>query len=383
MLTNIVNRVYDLTVNPPPGLVEALREATGRSDVRVGEWSANPADHRVENMTTASLTRYRGVLADGTDWRLFAKVLHPASCAPAWCQIPEEFRAQVLIDLDWLDEPRVMGGGLSGDLPVGFRMPSLWHVEHDAERLTLWLEDVDDTTPWDLPRYRRTAASLGALHARWPEERAGTGAGLRRRDLMSLLVGKVAHHDLPIQAEDAFWALPEIAAAVDARHRPDLARLAREAPLLIEHAARLPHGAAHGDATPANFLEPGDGTIVAIDWSYGSAAPPGADLGQLLIGRFESGDEDPALASTIADTIVDGYLDGAASEGSRLDRHDVELGFATHLAVRSVFSALVVDHRPDLDDAGRAELTARRARTGRFGLDLAFRALDRLAIASG
>ena len=367
----------------PPGLVEALREATGRPDVRIARWSSSPADHRVENMTTASLTRYQGTLDDGRRWRLFAKVLHPASCAPTWCQIPEEFRDQVLIDLDWLDEPRVMTGGLSGDLPPGFRMPSLWHVERGAERLTLWLEHVDDTTPWDLARYRRTAASLGALHARWPEERAGAEAGLRRRDLMPLLAGKVAHHDLPIQAEDAFWALPEIAAGVDERHRPDLARLARDAPVLIEHASRLPHGAAHGDATPANFLEPGDGTIVAIDWSYGSAAPPGADLGQLLIGRFESGDEDPSLASSIADTIVDGYLDGAASEGRGLERHQVELGFATHLAVRSVFSALVVDHRPDLDDVGRAELTSRRARTGRFGLDLAFRVLDRLAVAPG
>jgi hypothetical protein len=383
MLTNIVNSVYDLAMDLPSGLLEALREATGRSDVHLAEWSSSPADHRVENMTTASLTRYRGVLDDGTPWRLFAKELHPASCSPAWCEIPEEFRARVLIDLDWLDEPRVFEGGLSGDLPAGFRMPALWHVGRATERLTLWLEHVDDTTPWDLARYRRTAASLGALHARWPEERAGVEADLRRRDLTPLLVGKVAHHDLPIQADDAFWALPEIASAVDERHRPDLARLAREAPLLVEHASRLAHGAAHGDATPANFLEPGDGTIVAIDWSYGSLAPPGADLGQLLIGRFESGDEDPALAPEIAETIVDGYLDGSAAEGHRLERQDVELGFATHLAVRSVFSALVVDHRPDLDDAGRAELTARRARTGRFGLDLAFRVLDRLAVAPG
>ena len=369
----------------PPGLLEALRAATGRDSVAIADHRAAPAGHRVENMTTDSLTRHHGTLSDGTPWRLFAKVLHPASSSPAWEQIPEPFRPLVLEDLHWLDEPRVMGGVLRTDLPEGLRMPALWHIERDAEgeRVTLWLEEVDDITPWDLERYRRTAARLGALHARWPEERAGAEAGLGRRDLTRLLEGKVFHHDLPIQSEDGFWERPEIADAVDERHRTDLDRLARAAPVLLEHAARLPHGAAHGDATPANFLEPGDGTTVAIDWSYGSVAPPGADLGQLLIGRFESGDEDPARAATIGAAIVEGYVAGAAEEGVRLDVEAVELGFVTHLAVRSLFSALVVDHRPDLDDAARADLTARRARTARFGLDLAFRVVDRLAPVGG
>ena len=367
----------------PAGLIPAVRAATGRSEVCVADLRSTPAGHRVENMTTESLTMHGGTLDDGTPWRLFAKVLHPASASPGWEQIPEPFRPDVLRDLHWLDEPRVIASALADDLPAGIRMPAVWHVEHDveAERLTLWLEHVEDTTPWDLDRYRRTASRLGALHARWPEARAAEEAGLGRRELTPLLTGKIAHHDLPIQSEDAFWAKPEISGVVDARHRADLARLAEAAPVLVDHAGRLPHGAAHGDATPANFLEPGDGTIVAIDWSYGSAAPPGADLGQLLIGRFESGDEDPALAATIADTIVAAYVEGAAGEGVALDPDDVELGFATHLAVRSVFSALVVDHRPDLDDAARAALTARRAQAARFGLDLAFRVLDRLAVA--
>ena len=365
----------------PPGLAEALQAATGRDRVTVADHAATPAGHRVENMTTDSLTRHHGALADGTPFRLFAKVLHPASSSPAWDQIPEPFRPLVLEDLHWLDEPRVMGGGLAADLPAGLRMPALWHIQHDdrAELVTLWLEEVDDTTQWDLGRYCRTASRLGALHARWPEQRARAEAGLGRRDLTRLLEGKVAHHDLPIQSDDADWDRPEIVAAVDRHHRDDLHRLAGAAPVLLQHAARLPHGAAHGDATPANFLEPDDGTIVAIDWSYGSIAPPGADLGQLLIGRFESGDEDPSAVPAIASAIVDAYVTGAADDGLPLDPDAVELGFATHLAVRSVFSALVVDHRPDLDDAARAELTARRARAARFGLDLAFRVLDRLA----
>ncbi|MEZ5262879.1 MAG: hypothetical protein R2755_14165 [Acidimicrobiales bacterium] len=36
-----------------------------------------------------------------------------------------------------------------------------------------------------------------------------------------------------------------------------------------------------------------------------------------------------------------------------------------------MFSALVLDHRPDLEGDARAELLRRRAAVARFGLDLA------------
>lgn len=55
----------------------------------------------------------------------------------------------------------------------------------------------------------------------------------------------------------------------------------------------------------------------------------------------------------------------------------VEDAWAAHLAVRSVFSALLLDHRPDLDGGERQEVLARRASLGRFGLDLAARVLAR------
>jgi len=49
------------------------------------------------------------------------------------------------------------------------------------------------------------------------------------------------------------------------------------------------------------------------------------------------------------------------------------------LAVRSVLSALIVDHRADLDQSARHELLARRALTCRFGLDLALALASRIA----
>jgi hypothetical protein len=50
---------------------------------------------------------------------------------------------------------------------------------------------------------------------------------------------------------------------------------------------------------------------------------------------------------------------------------EVRAAWATSLAVRSVFSALVLDHRPDLEGDARADLLRRRAAVARFGLHLA------------
>ncbi len=91
--------------------------------------------------------------------------------------------------------------------------------------------------------------------------------------------------------------------------------LAGASPALLDPAEELPHGLAHGDATPANLHEPGDGTLVAFDWSYGSSGPVGSDLGQLLAGRFDFGLAEPDDLPAIAETIFDGFDEGLDDEG--------------------------------------------------------------------
>ena len=356
---------------PPAGLLAALRQLDGRAGARVVDWASAPAAHRLENMTTHSLDRFTGAFDDGERWSVVAKTLRPAHCSPGWSQIPPQFRSQVLEDLDWTDEPRLFRCGLAAALPDGLRFPRLWHVDEAPDRITLWMEDVPDTTAWDIDRYRRTARALGRLHGRWPEEAASAELGLRRRDLSPLFAGKICNFDLPVQADERFWGQPAVAAATDDRYRDDLQRLATAVPGMLARVEALPHGAAHGDATPDNFREPDHRTIVAIDWSYGSVAPAGADLAQLFVGRFESGVQDPDTAPEVLAAVVDGFQEGAADEGSPARRSDIELALVTHLAVRSLFSLLIVDHRHDLSLRQRAELLARRARIGRFGLDLA------------
>ena len=81
----------------------------------------------------------------------------------------------------------------------------------------------------------------------------------------------------------------------------------------------------------------------------------------------------PARSTRSRAAVFGGYREGLAAEGVEIEADVLERAWATHLAIRSVFSALIVDHLPDLDDAARAELVGRRAALARFGLDLALK----------
>ena len=332
-------------------------------------WPRTPLEHRVANMTTRSLERATGTLPDGTAASVIVKTLQPASASPIFQSIPPQFQDDVLRELHWLDEPRVYRSGLAEAMPRGLRMPTVHAVDdEEPERITMWLEDVDDVTPWDIDRYGRTAAALGRLGARWPSESAIDRLGMTRRSIAGLFFGKVLNNDLAIQSNDAFWSNPIVADVVDGHFRSDLFRLAELMPAMIASLDTLPRGMCHGDAAPDNLREPGDGSIVAIDWSYGSVGELGSDLGQLLVGRFDEGEEH-LDTHAIAAAILEGYLEGV---GDASARGSVERAFAAHLATRAVFAALLLD-RPDLDAAEQTPIMARRAHVARFGLDLALR----------
>jgi hypothetical protein len=290
-----------------------------------------------------------------------------------WQFVPAEFHERVLAELDWLGEPRIYRSPLPAQLPEGLRMPTVFAIDESSARITIWMEDVGGDDAWDLDRYRRAARVLGRLAGRWPEDRTSRELGLGRRPLDGLFFGKITHVDLPTLADDGFWRDPAIVGAADPSLRADLARLADDTPRLLQRFAALPHGMAHGDAAPDNLREPGDGTVVAIDWSYGATAPIGSDLAQLLAGRVESGLVDPSELGAIADTVLDGFLDGLADEGADADPSAVEEAWAVHLVVRSVFSALILDHVNAPSEEARHGLLVRRAALARFGLDLVTR----------
>jgi len=346
--------------------------ALARPGIAPGEIEAvqiRPAAHRIDNMTTAALYHVEVTLVDRSRCEVFAKVLHPACASPLMAFIPDDHHEDVMRNLNWLDEPAVYRSALSADLPDGLRMPRLYAIDAHDDRIVLWLEQIDADPTWTTDDYRLAARSLGAMAGRWPEPRVRDELGIGRRDLAYLFFGKLANVDLPVLASDEHWADPVVDRIAGAQFRADLEALIDRAPMRLAAAEELPHAMSHGDATPDNLLRTADG-IVAVDWSYGSSGPLGADLAQLLAGRFDAGTADPDDAPTIAAVLLDAYLEGLAQEDAHTDQRAVETGWATHLAVRSVISSTILDHRPDLDEDERVELLRRRVAVARVGLEL-------------
>jgi hypothetical protein len=346
---------------------------TGRDTSGGVTWQVDPLCS-VANMTTERLDRVHGRLSDGTPWSIVAKTLRPASDSPYWEFVPEPFRENVLRNLDWTDEPRVYECGLGDQLPTPLRMPQLFGTARTSDRITLWMEDVADTGEVGPERLVRAATALGRLAGRWSEQAAVERFGLDRRLMSELFFGKITNFDLALQSDPGFWQAPDVAGAVDERHRDDLFALADAMPALLERLDALPHGVAHGDAAPDNLREPGDGDLVAIDWSYGSVAPLGSDLAQLLAGAALCGDLPADALDEVADDLVAAFVGGLHDEGCDVDGALVEHAWVTTFTTRTTCSALLLDEPPE-DPAAAAQLLARRAAVGRFGLDRAARLL--------
>ena len=333
-------------------------------------WTRIPLGHPVSNMTTHSIERIQRIDDDGTLTSYVVKTLRPASESPMWAMIPPDHHAETLEALNWLDEPRLYACGLREALPDGLRMPTVHHVEQSPTRIAIWMEDVADGG-WDLDRYRRTAQALGCLNGAWSAAAAVERFGLGHRDIGGLFFGKICNLDLPLQRDDTFWEQPDVAAVADGRYRRDLLALGEKIPAMLGALDAIPRGVCHGDATPGNFMEVGDGPIVAIDWAFGNVDAIGSDLAQLLAGRFESGEAEIADLDAIVAAITDGYRCGLARAGAAIDDDQWHRAWATHLAIRSVFSALVLE--PDDSGDDRVGLLRTRAALSRFGIDFATR----------
>ncbi len=355
--------------------VEYLAGAATRSPDPVAEWALVPCGRTTENMTTRGLARLVGTLQDGTPWSVFGKSLRPASESPQWAWVPEAFRDAVLEDLNWLDEPRVYRSRIAAAMPAGLRMPALLRIDERASSITLWLEDACDTVGWDVDRYRRTARLLGGLAGLRDQKWVTDELGAAPRPISRLFYGKITNFDLVLMAGDEFWAAPTMTDWVDGSYRADLGRLALAMPNLLDRLDDLPHGLSHGDAAPDNFLDGGDGVVVAIDWSYASLAPIGSDLGQLVAGRVEVEDRTASGTIELVDTVISSFVEGLTDAGRDVDPVSVREACVTYLATRFVFSALLAEGPETGGTPSDQEVMKRRATLGRVGLDLALAVL--------
>lgn len=365
-------------------LARAAAAAEGGSLV---DWLAEPIRHTAVMPTTESLERIRGVLdVAGTQrpFSLVAKTVRSLRYFPPFASLPED--AQALIEPMWRTEPDVYTSGLHGALPPGLRAPRLYALETLGEgRTRLWLEDVaSSAATWDVPTYAAAAYVLGRLAGRYPA--AGIPWTFTRLplDLRGYLDTRIATSTVPLLRDERVWQHRLVRQSVDDGLRADTLRLWDRAYRLLGLLDDLPLTLAHGDACPQNLLiEEADSStrFVAIDWGLTGIAPIGADLVQLIAGRAESGELDPADVPAVEDAILPSYRAGLTAEGVAETGERIERGYRTQLALRCGFTALPMELLESAreDDLDLAFLFARRARWARMVLDR----VPELAPASG
>jgi len=357
-------------------VTRVVRAATGRRNAELAAGAVRSEPVAVGAMATEALVRVCGTLVDGDDpapWSVVLKVVHSPDRSPVWAHIPPEFRAVTLKGIRWRTEPDVYRSALHHLLPAGLRMPVVYDIEEvDDATTAIWMEDVAHRDgPWTLDDYRRAGRLLGRLAGRFPEAAPAAPLPVHPADLRGYFDGRIRHGVLPALRDEAIWAHPMCAPAVDGDLRRDLHVLGGAAPAILDRVDALPRTLAHGDACPQNLLWAVAGDLVAIDWQFASWRAVGYDVGQLVAGHAESGDLDPAQLHATFAAALDGYTAGLLEEGSSIAADDVALGAAGALVVRSAFTALPLELLEVAPTPDVSRLFERRARFARFLVDLA------------
>lgn len=178
---------------------------------------------------------------------------------------------------------------------------------------------------------------------------------------------------LPQLAAEATWSHPIVRSTVDVNLRPDLFALWERAHELAPLADSMPKALAHGDACPQNlFSGESPRSFVAIDWGLTRTGPVGSDVVQLLAGRIESGELDPAELPAIESSALDGYRRGLEAEALHVEPADLARCVAASLALRCMFTALPLERLPATDvvrDPATIEFFRKRARWCRLLVD--------------
>jgi hypothetical protein len=369
----------------PPAELRALAETVSGTLMPDPQVNATPLGCDQGSPVTAGLWRVQVTSPDhgGTPGcTFFVKLVRHTRLWPGLRWLPDDAaRAEFIDYYPWRYELDVHQSGIGAILPDGMRTPQLHHVSRpDADHMGLWWEFIHERADtWTLADYRLAARLLGQLAAR---RRAGaqvnqalpaiartahdSGSALRFYTSRRVFGGM-----LPVLQSGQAWQHPALQEALQLTGNQqlpaDMAALGARLPQVLDMLDDLPQTYAHGDASPQNLLLPADepGTIVVIDWGFGTLLPVGFDLGQLLVGLAHAGQTDPAAIPAIDAQIFPAYLDGLAAEDYKADPAQVRAGYLGSLAARSALCAIpfetlenaVPDDHTAAMLAGRMELT--------------------------
>lgn len=344
----------------PPAELRARAESVSGTLMPDPQVSATPLGHDSGSPVTAGLWRVEVTSQDrgGTPGcTFFVKLLRHTRLWPGLRWLPDDAARAEFIDFyPWQYELDIHQSGIGSVLPDGMRTPQLHYISRpDADHISLWWEFVHERTgTWTLADYRLAARLLGQLAAR---RRAGAqvnealpAVARNAHDGQSALRfyarRRVFGGILPVLQSGQVWQHPVLQAALrlagDQQLPADMVALGARLPLVLDMLDDLPQTYAHGDASPQNLLLPADepGTIVVIDWGFGTLLPVGFDLGQLLVGLAHACPTDPAAIPAIDAEIFPAYLAGLAAENYMVDPAQVRAGYLGSLAVRSALCAI-------------------------------------------
>jgi hypothetical protein len=359
--------------------VSALTRAAFGHDADPAHTVVDTVPYAFQSPATGALLKVGGRAPDGRPWALFCKVLQHPRHWRLLDELPEFVRTEFLTKFPWRQELGLWEAEFLATMPDGIRPPARHAlVDLGDDRLALWTELVIECDqPWDLVRYAAAAGVLG----RW-NQRASTPEVLATCPEPPLFgLHKYAESAVPFRgllplADDELWSHPWLAG--HATLRATLLRLGPQVPAFLAAAAALPLCRPHGDASPQNLLVPVDAPdeLVAIDISFQSPCPLGADLSQLAVGLVHADVVPAADLPAIVGALLPAYVEGLCAEGWAGDVADVEFGFCVSALVRSGFDGF----RYELLAADPEDEVARRCFDQRVALSefIAGRALATL-----
>lgn len=369
----------------PPAELRALAETASGTLMPDPRVNATPLGYDQGSPVTAGLWRVE-VTSQGPGCTFFVKLVRHTRLWPGLRWLPDDAaRAEFIGYYPWQYELDIHQSGIGAILPDGMRTPQLHHVSRpDADHLSLWWEFIHERAgTWTLADYRLAARLLGQLAARrragaqvneaLPAIARNSGSALRFYTSRRVFGGM-----LPILQSGQVWQHPVLAEALqltgEQQLPADMAALGARLPQVLDMLDDLPQTHAHGDASPRNLLLPADapGTIVVIDWGFGTLLPVGFDLGQLLVGLAHAGQADPAAIPAIDAQIFPAYLDGLAAEDYKADPAQVRAGYLGSLAARSALCAIPFETLENaVPDEHTAAMFAGRIKLTRLILDMA------------
>lgn len=369
-LAEITSAALDRAIRPTSMRVIPIPYDWG-SPATAGLWRVDVSDESAQ--APGQDDRVPGPLS----YTYFVKLLRHPRRWPGLVHLPDQAsRDEFVSFFPWRFELDMYECGIGAVLPAGMRTPRLHHVRRtDEDHLGLWWEFVPERpASWDLADYRRAAFLLGRLAARRRE-----GADVNRllpqvsrqahpsgSSLRFFTERRVLRGVLPALRAGRIWDHPLASAALrqarDSALPADMLALADRLPEVLDMLDRLPQTYAHGDASPQNLLLPAEepGTVIVIDWGFGSLLPIGFDLGQLLVGLAHAGKSDPSCLRDIGAAIFPAYLEGLAAEDYPAAPAQVRMGYIGALTARSALSALPLEllSRPQAKEA-EAEFLSR------------------------